>query len=203
LEVALGLSLQNIPTLGGRTLILIDTSGSMSSALSGKSQMTYQEVAGLFGIALGMKGEADVYGWADRPFHFPMTKGASVLKNLQRYAAMNGKAGHGTDLTAAIKGTYEPGKYDRMVVISDMQVRAYGSKLIPTDIPCYFFNLAGYAPAAVETKGQVYELGGLTDHTFRMITMLEAGRDGQWPWEKSSDKALLKKMGRPEEIVNL
>lgn len=204
LEVALGLSLQNIPTLGGRTLILIDTSGSMSSTMSEKSQMTYQEAAGLFGIALGMKGdgEADVYGWADSPFHFPMAKGASVLKNLERYAAMNGKTGHGTNLDAAISGTYVPGKYDRMVVISDMQVMAYRRGVLPTDIPCYFFNLGGYAPAAVQTTGKIYELGGLTDHTFKMITMLEAGDSGKWPWETSPEDELLEKMGRPETVVS-
>lgn len=204
LEVALGLSLKNIPTLGGRTLILIDTSGSMSgTSASARSTMTYQEIAGLFGIALGMKGEADVFGWADNPFHFPMGKGSSVLKNLNNYMAKNGVAGHGTNLDAAIRGTYQPGKYSRMVVISDMQVMPYSRSIIPTDIPCYFFNLAGYAPAAVETKGRVYELGGLTDHTFKLITMLEAGDSGRWPWEKSPEEVLLEKMGRPEEIVNL
>ena len=185
LEVALGHSLKNIPTLGGRTLILIDTSGSMSGGmLSANSKMTYQEVAGLFGIALGMKGEADVYGWADRPFLFPMAKGSSVLGNLTAYMSKNGVAGHGTNLGAAFLGAYVPGKYARVVVISDMQIMSLGRGVIPTDIPCYFFNLAGYASAAVETKGMVYELGGLTDHTFKMITMLEAGQSGKWPWEK-------------------
>jgi hypothetical protein len=184
LEVALGLSLKNIPALGGRTLILCDTSGSMTGTMSSKSQVTYQEVAGLFGIALGMKGEADVFGWADRPWHFPMAKASSVLGNLKTYMGQNGNTGSGTNLDAAIRGTYEPGKYDRMVVISDMQVMRYGSRnLIPTDIPCYFFDLAGYASAAVETKGRVYELGGLTDATFKLITMLEAGDSGKWPWE--------------------
>ncbi|HEY6020473.1 MAG TPA: TROVE domain-containing protein [Candidatus Paceibacterota bacterium] len=201
LDVALNLSLKNIPSLGGRTLILIDTSQSMSGGrLSGKSAMTYQEVAGLFGIALGLKGEADVYGWADSPFLFPM-KGTSVLKNLERYMGMNGCVGYGTNLSAAIRKSYVPGKYARMVVISDMQVQRYAAGTIPTDIPCYFYNLAGYAPAAVETTGRVYELGGLTDHTFKMIPMLEAGESGRWPWEKSPEELLLEKMGRAEEVV--
>jgi hypothetical protein len=183
LDLALNASLANILSLGGRTLILIDTSGSMSGGrLSAKSDMTYQEAAGLFGIALGLKGEADVYGWADSAFLFQM-KGTSVLKNLEEYMRQNGRVGHGTNLTAAIRGSYVEGKYDRMVVISDMQVMRYSAGLIPTTIPCYFYNLAGYAAAAVETQGRVYELGGLTDHTFKMITMLEAGESGKWPWE--------------------
>lgn len=183
LDMALNASLGNIPTLGGRTLILIDTSGSMQyTRVSGKSERTCEEIAGLFGIALGLKGEADVYGWADSPFLFPM-KGTSVLRNLEEFQRQNNKTGSGTNLTAAIRGSYVPGKYSRMVVISDMQVMPYSKGLIPTDIPVYFFNLAGYAAAAAQTVGQVYELGGLTDHTFKMITMLESGQSGQWPWE--------------------
>jgi len=183
LDLALNASLKNIPTLGGRTLVLIDTSGSMSgTCTSSKSKMTYQEIAGLFGIALGLKNEADVWAWASDAYQFQL-KGASVLRNLEQYQAENGRVGMGTDLTTAIRKSYVAGKYARMVVISDMQVMRYGAGLIPTDIPCYFFNLAGYAAAAVETKGMVYELGGLTDHTFKMITMLEAGESGKWPWE--------------------
>lgn len=182
LDVALNESLKNIPTLGGRSLILIDTSGSMSGRVSLRSEMMYQEVAGLFGIALGLKGEADVWAWASSAYKFDL-EGPSVLRNLERYMRQNGRVGVGTNLSAAIRSSYVPGKYDRMVVISDMQVMPYGDGLIPTDIPCYFFNLAGYAPAAVQTRGQVYELGGLTDHTFKMITMLESGANAKWPWE--------------------
>lgn len=183
LDVALNESLQNIPVLGGRTLVLIDTSGSMSGTnLSGKSTMTYQEVAGLFGIALGLKNEADVWMWASSAKLF-QTKGTSVLRNLEEYQRQNGLVGHGTDLDQAITKAYVPGKYARMVVISDMQVMPYRAGVLPTDIPSYFFNLAGYRAAAVQTKGRVYELGGLTDHTFKMIPMLEAGETGQWPWE--------------------
>ncbi len=154
----------------------------MQSTLSSKSQMTYQEVAGLFGIALAIKGEADFYGWADYPFHFPV-EGTSVLKNLESYMRQNGRAGYGTNLAAAINGSYVAGKYARIVVISDMQVLPYGRGTIPTDIPVYLYNLAGYAPAAAETKGMVYELGGLGDSTFKMIEALEAGNDGKYPWE--------------------
>jgi hypothetical protein len=203
LDVALNESLKNIPELGGRTLILIDTSGSMSgTSPSSRSKITMQEIAGLFGIALGLKNEADVWAWATDAYKFEM-KGTSVLRNLEKYKSENGRVGMSTNLANAIQKAYVPGRYARVVVISDMQImgRGYGDHLIPKDIPCYFFNLVGYAPAAVETKGQVYELGGLTDHTFKLITMLEAGDSGKWPWE-TSDQELLEKMGRPEEVVS-
>jgi len=184
LDLALNASLDNIPTLGGRTLILVDTSGSMTGTnASAKSKMTYQEIAGLFGIALGLKNEADLWAWASDAYQFEF-KGTSVLKNLEKYQSENGKVGWGTDLTIAIRKAYRKGIYDRMVVISDMQVLSYAHGLIPTDIPSYFFNLGGYRAAAVDTnQPNVYELGGLTDHTFKMITMLEAGESGKWPWE--------------------
>lgn len=184
LDVALTHSLRNIPSLGGRTLILIDTSGSMSwTRISGNSERTCQEIAGLFGIALGLKGEADVWAWATGAYQFQL-KGTSVLKNLEKYASENDKVGSGTDLAQAIRNAYVPGKYDRMVIISDGQVRPWDAdRVMPNDIPVYFFTLAGYRAAAAQTKSNVFELGGLTDHTFKMITMLEAGESGKWPWE--------------------
>lgn len=186
LEVALSLSLKNIPALTGRTLILIDTSASMSWTMSNNSKRRLDEVAGLFGLALGLKGDADVWAWASSAYQFEMS-GTSVLRNLEKFMRENGRVGSGTDLDQAIRKAYVPGKYARMVVISDMQSQQVGLGRIPIDIPCYFFNLAGYVAAIAETKGMIYELGGLSDSTFRMIPMLEAGVNGRWPWDQDQD----------------
>jgi len=52
LETALELCLHSIPTLPGRTLILIDTSFSMNVALSAKSKLMRWDAAAMFGLAL-------------------------------------------------------------------------------------------------------------------------------------------------------
>ena len=40
---------------------------------------------------------------------------------------------------------------------------------------------AGHAPSG---SGNRHTFGGLTDQAFRMIPLLEAGRNAAWPWEQ-------------------
>lgn len=186
LEAALDLSTQNIPELGGRTLILIDTSGSMTGTPSDKSTMTMMEMAALFGIALAKKGEkVDVYGYADTTFEHKINKGASVLKEVAKFTARANEVGWGTRTAQAVRATYA--KHDRVVIFTDGQTfHDYGSDVssaAPASIPLYAFNLVGYAKGMIPVKKNRYEIGGVTDATFRQIKLLEAGKAGNWPWE--------------------
>jgi hypothetical protein len=53
----------------------------------------------------------------------------------------------------------------------------------PAHVPVYGFNLAGYKHAAMPTgSGTRHELRGMANQTFRMIPLLEAGRNAAWPW---------------------
>ena len=58
-----------------------------------------------------------------------------------------------------------------------------GSGLLPEHVPLYGFNLVGYEAAAIPSgHGLWHEFGGLTDATFAMIPLMEAGRAAAWPW---------------------
>jgi hypothetical protein len=54
---------------------------------------------------------------------------------------------------------------------------------VPSTVPVYTWNLAGYrfghGPAGDGTR---HTFGGLTDAGYAMIPLLEAGRDGDWPF---------------------
>jgi hypothetical protein len=51
------------------------------------------------------------------------------------------------------------------------------------DLPVYTWNLAAYRHGhAPSGTGNRHTFGGLTDRGFRMIPLLEAGRDANWPW---------------------
>jgi hypothetical protein len=192
LDEALQASLENIPALGGKTLILVDTSASMNGmAFSARSKMTPAKAAAVFGVALAAKGEdVDLRGFADGVFTHPIPKGASVLREVQRFMARTGEVGHGTDMVGAVRSSLRP-EHKRVVIISDMQTiagpRSYGAsvdRLVPANVPMYGFNLQGYRQGAFASgSGNRHEFGGLTDSTFKMIPMLESGRDGRWPWE--------------------
>jgi hypothetical protein len=74
-------------------------------------------------------------------------------------------------------------------VISDMQTFASNrhngdvTGAVPRRTPLYGFNLGGYRRTAFDagTPNRI-ELGGLTDATFRLVPLIEAGRDAAWPF---------------------
>ncbi|WP_315987008.1 TROVE domain-containing protein [Actinomadura sp. HBU206391] len=188
LDRALTHATRNLPVVKGRTLVLVDTSGSMSGmGVSARSKMTYAQMAALFGVALAARGnEVDLVGFADRTFRHDVRRGASVLREVERFCGRIGEVGHGTRIADSVKAAYR--RHDRVIILSDMQT--FGSHwagdvggAAPKKVPMYAFNLAGYSRAAMSAgSGNRHELGGMTDQTFRMIPLLEAGRDADWPW---------------------
>lgn len=189
LDAALQASLANLPALPGRTLVLVDTSGSMTSRpISGKSTVTPLKAAAVFGVALAAKGEAvDLVGFADgtRPFRHTVAKGASVIREVDRFVKRSGEDGHGTAIAASLRAAYAG--HNRVVIVSDMQTCDAGtSSAVPGDVPLYGFNLGGYKQGAYAAgAGKRHEFGGLTDATFRLIPLLEAHQHGAWPWEQT------------------
>jgi hypothetical protein len=192
-----------VPALGGKTLILTDTSGSMQGSLSGKSTISPLEAAGVFASALALKGEkVDFYGFGDGVFKIDAKKGGSVLKLVEHLNSRVGEAGHGTNIPGAMA---QWDGHDRVVLISDMQTLGrydrsnldvhysrgyYGSRVptvnvrnstIPESVPVFGFNLGGYAKTQIGNKNE-FELGGLTDHTFKLIPLLEKRGSGDWPF---------------------
>lgn len=194
LETALELSTGNIPQIGGRTLVLTDTSGSMQGAVSERSRVAHFEVAALFAAAVAKACEdVRLISWADSHTDLAYQRGDSVLRTIDRVATHIGRDGHGTMLGQALS-TYSG--EDRVVVFSDMQIMdgsviqpgwGRGSALdarqvIPDHVPIFVFNTGGYRATPVQAgRGNVYELGGFTDAVFRMVPLVE--NRGDWPWE--------------------
>lgn len=195
LNVALEYSMRNIPELPGRTLVLVDTSGSMTGmGLSARSTVTPLMAAALLGVALTHRntaprgeGTVDLHGFASGEFRHEIQRGVSVLHEVQRFVARAGEVGHGTDMWGALRRTYAG--HDRVFLITDMQTvsdRYHGSepgKILPAHVPLYGFNLGGYKPAAYATgSANRHEFGGLNDATLRAIPLLESGSDTGWPF---------------------
>ncbi|MEU4534393.1 TROVE domain-containing protein [Streptosporangium sp. NPDC023825] len=198
LDAAMDASVRNIPSLPGRTLVMVDTSGSMDVPMSAKSKINRVQAGAMFGVALAAKGEqVDLYGWADRAFHHPIKKGASVLRETARFCKRVGEAGHGTLLSASLNQAYKG--HDRIVVVSDMQTTDILTRgdyagysffrqtaqpfNLPAHVNLYGFNLAGHKATPLDGKRGMYEMGGLTDQTFANIARIEASQREQWPWE--------------------
>lgn len=193
LETALDLCLPNIPELSGRTLVLVDTSGSMRQSVSGRSQMACVEAAALFGSAIALKNpdRTDLVQFADTTAAFDVHKGGSTLRLTATIMHSVGQVGGGTEMAGAIRQRYK--NHDRVILLSDMQ--AFGGHWsrnvgdgVPAHVPIYCFNISSYSASPLPTGDKArFDLGGLGDATFALIPQLEAGRNGTWPWESTED----------------
>jgi hypothetical protein len=199
LEQALGHSLANVPSLDGRTLILVDRSPSMfpgyGFSTPNNSDITLAEQAAVFGAALALRAQAPSlveFGRSSKTMAVP--RGGSVLRLVEEFGQIDG-----TDIPSAVKQHFAD--HDRVVIVTDEQTRAgwlpsncgdpgYGGMmetriddLIPKTVPVYMWNMAGYRAGAMPSgAGNRHAFGGLTDQAFRMIPLLESGRSATWPW---------------------
>jgi hypothetical protein len=201
LEQALNHSLTNVPRLKGSTLILVDRSPSMfpgySFSTPNSSDITLAEQAAVFGAALALRAEKPTlveFGGDSKKLD--VVKGGSVLKHVEAFGRIDG-----TDIPTAVETHWFA--HDRIVIVTDEQtrpgwlpsnMRGYGGMretaiddLVPKATPVYMWNMAGYKPGAMPsgTTGR-HTFGGLTDAAFRMMPLLEAGRDCDWPWMQSA-----------------
>ena len=178
LEDALEYSTANVPALKGKTLILVDVSGSMTWTNSEHSKRNLMDTACLFGAILAKRSDrADLYTF-DSTVHkasFRKSDGIfSIFNNME-------KTSRGTDLARAIQQTYN-NSYDRVVIITDEQHNAYGrDPLRNVNCPVYLWNLGGYRAAAT-SRENVFVQGGLSDASFNFIDMIEGACREDWPW---------------------
>jgi hypothetical protein len=116
LERAMLSSIANQEKLPGRTVLLVDISGSMTSALSGRSEMLRADAA--YGLAILIREiceKAKVFTFSNELAEVPARRGFALRD------AMDASQEHGgTYLGKALEKLRE--KYDRIIVITDEQV---------------------------------------------------------------------------------
>lgn len=181
LEQAVNHSLNNVPALSGRTLVLVDRSGSMWSPLSARSDLNRADAAAIFGSALALRaanGTLVQFGSSSQAI--PLSKGQSLLPMLSRFGELGG-----TNTSDAVRRHYAG--HDRVVIVTDEQAanswHGDPTEQVPAHVPVYTWNLAGYqrghGPSGTGTR---HTFGGLSDQAFRMIPLLESGKNAAWPW---------------------
>lgn len=177
LEKALNFSVDNIPELGGRTLILVDRSGSMQSPMSGRSDLSRADAASVFGAALALRSKsADLVQFGTGSEKVKFAEGDSVLRVLDRFGWMGG-----TQTVGAAKKYFSG--HDRVVILTDGQSHdGDPSEVIPKNVPLYTWDLAGYGVGATGGVPNRHVFGGLADSSFQAIPLLERGRNAKWPW---------------------
>jgi hypothetical protein len=183
LEQALTRALGNVPALPGRTLVLVDTSASMNQAFSRHGTLRRQDAAVVFGLALAARSAAaDVVSFSSTTLRFRPVRGESLLASVRRWQDGGYFLGAGTHTAGALAEHFR--RHDRVVILTDEQ--AAGPEVgaaLPGTVPLYTWNLAGYRPGhAPSGTPNRHVFGGLSDQSFRLIPLVEAGRDAEWPF---------------------
>ncbi len=117
-------SISNVQ-LSGKTAVFIDLSGSMTSALSAKSKVSYKEVASVLGaIAVKKSDESCVVGFAETAKLINVNPDDTMITNIFKIVGTN--IGYSTNAWLAFQ---EIGNrdFDRIILISDMQ--CYGGSV--------------------------------------------------------------------------
>ncbi len=179
----LDLTVANIPALDG-TLVVIDTSGSMQGAVSGRSKLARVEVAAVMAMATAKRAkDVDVVIYGQRNALVQGLDGMSVLGGVAKVVASVGSVGHATFGHTAIARWFDPKRHQRAVIFTDDQQHDSGQVDLGHVPLVYTFNLAGYRPSALPAGGHGrYTLGGFTDATFTAMAVLEGGREADWPF---------------------
>ncbi|GAA2378950.1 RNA-binding protein [Catellatospora methionotrophica] len=185
LEKALQFALGNVPRLGGRTLVLVDTSGSMNSVFSRDGSLRCWDAATMFGLALAARAaDPTVVSFSNDTKVFDLRPGESVLKAVQRFKNDGWFFGGGTSTEYAVRKHYAG--HDRVVILTDEQAHWHGSAdvaaAVPATVPVYTWNLAGYRLGHTPSVPNRHAFGGLTDAAFSMIGLIESGESAAWPF---------------------
>jgi len=187
IDDAVEISLNNVPKFDGSMLVALDDSGSMGGFGYGdRDKQTPIEIGALFAAVLVKTNNCDFLMFSDDARYVNVNPKDSVMTITEHIAKNN--HGGGTDFGYPF--TRAKKKYDRIILMSDMQgwketswgwgssgvtapkaFKTYQDKYgVGTHL--YSFDLAGYGTLEFP-ENQVYCLAGFSDKVFDMMKLLE------------------------------
>lgn len=188
-NVAMELSVENMPTIPGKSLIIVDASYSMTSRVSDKSTVSCADIAGLFGaIASKMCESSDVIAFADEYGRVVLDENMNILDRMNKIRTADvGSATYAHKPMAHARRM--KAAYDRIFLFSDMQCYAdgyYGESFAKEFIlyqrevkPAYLYSidLTGYGTSQVPSDSQnVCLLAGFSEKIFKFIPLFEMNK---------------------------
>jgi hypothetical protein len=181
LNTALDNSLSNIPVFDGRTLVVLDDSGSMTSYAAGDYKNPMQ-IGSLFAAALLKTNKCDFMMFSDTARYVTLNLGDS-LGTLSKHI-MSKTVPRGTNFPAIFQKANKP--YDRIIILSDMQgwMKSGWHSSLPTqafadykrgtncDPRVYSFDLQNYGTMQFPERN-VFAIAGFSEKVFDIMGMLE------------------------------
>jgi 60 kDa SS-A/Ro ribonucleoprotein len=150
--------------LAGKTVLLVDVSGSMAAPLSRRSEMQRTDAAYGLAVLLREIGEkVSVFSFSDDLVEVPARRGFALRDAIDASQRHNG-----TQLGKAVESLNQAGSYDRLIVISDEQ--AHDAVPGPTS-KGYVINVASYKNGV--GYGKWTHIDGWSESVVDYIRMLE------------------------------
>ena len=163
LDQALLASIAELPILQGKTIVLVDVSGSMNVPLSNKSDLTRMDA----GCALAsiLPGDVRMFSFSDRLVEVPPRRGMAGIDALR-----TSQQWHGTYLGKAVTQINQL-PHDRLIVITDEQ--SHDTVPSPTASRAYMINVASSQHGV--GYGAWTHMDGFSESVLRWIVEFEKG----------------------------
>ena len=164
LEQAMLKSVAVFEKLSGKTIVLVDVSGSMTAPLSRRSEMQRTDAA--YGLAVLLReigGKVAVFSFSDNLVEVPARRGFALRDAIEVSQRHNG-----TYLGKAVEELNRKEKYDRLIVITDEQ--AHDTVPAPNG-KGYVINVASYKNGV--GYGKWTHIDGWSESVIEYIRALE------------------------------
>lgn len=193
LDTAFRIACDNMPEFAGKTAIVLDVSGSMDSTISFKSVISLKEIGACYAVAIWLKNpNVDIIkfgNYAKNANLNPLDNTFSCIEKL----VVNDNCGFGTNVTPVYEDFLNYHFYDRIFLISDMQIMnhySYWYGYANSGKTCfneycakygnnthmYSFDLANYNTQTDNPDNpHVHLMTSLTDKVVSMIPYVENG----------------------------
>lgn len=165
IDQALCEAIAEMPALPGKTVVLVDVSGSMGAKLSSKSDLTRMDAAASLGAII--HGDIRLFTFSNALVEVPPRRGMAGVD-----AIVRSQPHMGTNLFGAIRAL-DHVPYSRMIVITDEQANAEPMAR-PTSIG-YLINVAS-ARRGVGYGGNWVHIDGFSESVLRFINEHERTR---------------------------
>lgn len=194
LETAIEYSIENMPKLQGKTVIAIDTSGSMSDTISAKSKVRCDDIAKLLAVmAAKICDDVIIYNFDRRIEKLTYSSKGGIIEKALSIRNLGG----GTDITLPLGEMVDKGiQADRLIILSDNEINGnwnsrgwYNTSTCQTyadryrntinkDLWVHAIDLQGYGTQQFIGKNTNI-LAGWSERLLEFINLAEQGIDNQ------------------------
>jgi 60 kDa SS-A/Ro ribonucleoprotein len=169
-------AIDDLPKLKGITLVMVDVSGSMSSKLSAKSDLTRMDAAAALG-AIVQSDRLVVTTFSNGLVEVPARRGMAGID-----AIVKSQPHSGTELAHCLDWVNKNVQHDRLIVITDEQASAFGSNhwrngrgQLPQPVAplAYMINVASAQHGVGYGQGWTAHIDGFSENVLRFIAECE------------------------------